>query len=137
MLLASTWDVPVTSSPDETQEVLSPVTEPLAEAPAPAASGVPPAEPESRQESATEPAEAAATTTWGSAWEAPAAPVPSFEPRVERIAEAAQSAQPDTDELVARVLAKMNPDVLQKVTREILKPVIEAIIRDELDSKKS
>jgi len=38
---------------------------------------------------------------------------------------------------VARVLGKMNPDVLQKVTREILKPVIEAIIRDELDSKKS
>ena len=148
MLLASTWDVPVTSSPDEIQE--APVTEPLAEAPAPAASGVQPAEPESRQESATEPAEAAATTTWGSAWEAPAAPVPSFEPQAERIAEpkagepraegraeAAQAAQPDMDELVARVLAKMNPDVLQKVTREILKPVIEAIIRDELDSKKS
>jgi len=31
----------------------------------------------------------------------------------------------------------MNPEVLQKVTREILKPVIEAIIRDELDCKKS
>ena len=74
----------------------------------------------------------------------------SFEPQVERIAGpkagesraeeravAAQSAPPDMDELVARVLAKMNPDVLQKVTREILKPVIEAIIRDELDSKKS
>ena len=150
VLLASTWDVPVTSSPDETQEVLSPVTEPLAEAPAPAASGAQPAEPESRQESATEPADDAATTTWGSAWEAPAAPVPSFEPQVERIAEptagetraegraeAAQSAQPDMDELVARVLTKMNPDVLQKVTREILKPVIEAIVRDELDSKKS
>ena len=47
------------------------------------------------------------------------------------------AAQPDMDELVARVLAKMNPEVLQKVTREILKPVIEAIVRDELDSKKS
>jgi hypothetical protein len=148
-LLASNWDVPVTSSPEETQEVLPPVTGPLAEAPAPAASAVQSAEPESRQESATEPAEAAATTTWGSAWEAPAAPVPSFEPPVERSTEpeagesraeraaAVQSAQPDMDELVARVLAKMNPDVLQKVTREILKPVIEAIIRDELDSKKS
>jgi CheY-like chemotaxis protein len=150
MRLASTWDVPVTSSPDETQDLLSPVAEPLAEAPLPAASEVQRAEPESRQESATEPAEVAATTTWGSAWEAPAAPVPSFEPRVETIAEpkagesrtearaeAAQSAQPDMDELVQRVLAKMNPDVLQKVTRELLKPVIEAIIRDELDSKKS
>jgi CheY-like chemotaxis protein len=148
-LLASNWDVPVTSSPDETQEVLSRVTGPLADTAAPAA-GVQPAEPESRQQSATELAEAAATTTWGGAWEAPAAPVPSFEPQIERIAEpkagesraeeraaAAQSAEPDMDELVARVVAKMNPDVLQRVTREILKPVIEAIIRDELDSKKS
>src|SRR5215469_7009878 len=99
------------------------------------------------------PSPAATTTTnWGSAWEAPAPPAPSFE-AVERIAEvaepktaespmeeqveAAQSAQPDMDELVARVLVKMNPEVLQKVTREILKPVIEAIIRDELDCKKS
>jgi len=31
----------------------------------------------------------------------------------------------------------MNPDVLQKVTRDILRPVIEAIIQDELNSKKS
>jgi CheY-like chemotaxis protein len=48
--------------------------------------------------------------------------------------EAAQA--PDMDELVARVLAKMNPDVLQRVTQEILKPVIEAIIKDELNAKK-
>jgi len=41
------------------------------------------------------------------------------------------------DELVARVLGKMNPEVLQRVTHEILKPVIEAIVRDELDSKNS
>ena len=47
-----------------------------------------------------------------------------------------EPAAPNMDQLVARVLAKMNPDVLQKVTREILKPVIEAIVRDELDSKK-
>ena len=50
---------------------------------------------------------------------------------------AAQPAEPDMDELVARVLGKMNPEVLQKVTREILKPVIEAIVRDEINSKKS
>ncbi len=31
----------------------------------------------------------------------------------------------------------MNPEVLQRVTREILKPVIEAIVRDEINSKKS
>ena len=42
----------------------------------------------------------------------------------------------DMDALVARVVAKMNPDVLQRVTQEILKPVIEALIKDELASKR-
>jgi len=42
----------------------------------------------------------------------------------------------DMDALVARVVAKMNPDVLQRVTQEILKPVIAALIKDELNSKK-
>jgi CheY-like chemotaxis protein len=50
--------------------------------------------------------------------------------------EPAAAQTPNMDEIVARVLGKMNPEVLQKVTREILKPVIEAIVRDELDSKK-
>jgi hypothetical protein len=40
------------------------------------------------------------------------------------------------DELVARVLANMNPEVLQAVTREILKPVVEAMVKEELKSKK-
>ena len=44
---------------------------------------------------------------------------------------------PNMDDLVARVLAKMNPDVLQAVTREILKPVVEAMVKEELKSKKS
>ncbi len=43
---------------------------------------------------------------------------------------------PNMDELVARVLSRMNPDVLQKVTHDILKPVIEALIRDELNARK-
>jgi CheY-like chemotaxis protein len=60
---------------------------------------------------------------------------PVVESKPEPVSEAAAPA-PDMDELVARVLGKMNPDVLQKVTREILKPVIEAIVRDELASKK-
>jgi CheY-like chemotaxis protein len=46
------------------------------------------------------------------------------------------SEAPNVDELVARVLAKMSPDVLQKVTRELLKPMIETIVRDELTGKK-
>jgi CheY-like chemotaxis protein/xanthosine utilization system XapX-like protein len=39
------------------------------------------------------------------------------------------------DEIVAKVLARMNPDVLQAVTREILKPLVEAMIKDELYKK--
>jgi len=46
-------------------------------------------------------------------------------------------AEPKMDDLVAKVLAKMSPDVLQAVTREILKPVVEAMVRDELNAKKS
>jgi len=49
---------------------------------------------------------------------------------------AAEHREVDMDALVARVVAKMSPDVLQRVTQEILKPVIEALIKDELASKK-
>jgi len=44
-------------------------------------------------------------------------------------------AQPNMDEIVAKVLARMNPDVVQAVTREILKPLVEAMIKDELQKK--
>ena len=44
---------------------------------------------------------------------------------------------PSMDELVAKVLAKLNPEVLQAVTREILKPVVEAMVQEEMKSKKS
>ena len=44
-------------------------------------------------------------------------------------------AAPDMDEIVAKVLAKMNPEALQAVTREILKPIVEAMIKDELYKK--
>jgi hypothetical protein len=50
---------------------------------------------------------------------------------------AAPNSAPNTDDLVARVLARMNPEVLQAVTREILKPVVEAMVKEELKSKKS
>ena len=43
---------------------------------------------------------------------------------------------PNMDDLVARVLARMNPDMLQKMTQELLKPVIAAIVQDEINSKK-
>jgi hypothetical protein len=49
----------------------------------------------------------------------------------------AEASQPDMDTLVANVLAKMSPEMLQAVTREILKPVVAAMIRDEINAKKS
>jgi hypothetical protein len=48
---------------------------------------------------------------------------------------AAPSPTSNMDEIVAKVLAKMNPEVLQAVTREILKPLVEAMIKDELTKK--
>jgi CheY-like chemotaxis protein len=50
---------------------------------------------------------------------------------------AAPNAAPDMDALVAKVLAKLSPEVLQAVTREILKPVVEAMVREEIKAKKS
>jgi len=52
-------------------------------------------------------------------------------------AKIAETPQPDMDALVANVLAKMSPEMLQAVTREILKPVVAAMIRDEINAKKS
>jgi CheY-like chemotaxis protein/transcription termination factor NusB len=49
----------------------------------------------------------------------------------------AEASQKDMDALVANVLAKMSPEMLQAVTREILKPVVAAMIRDEINAKKS
>jgi CheY-like chemotaxis protein len=49
----------------------------------------------------------------------------------------APTSAPSMDDLVARVLANMSPEVLQAVTREILKPVVEAMVKEELRSKKS
>ena len=43
-----------------------------------------------------------------------------------------QAPAPNMDEVVARVLEKLNPEVLHKVTQEILKPIIEALVKDEL-----
>jgi len=47
----------------------------------------------------------------------------------------AAASVPDMDEIVAKVLARMNPEILQAVTREILKPLVEAMIKDEIHKK--
>jgi CheY-like chemotaxis protein len=49
----------------------------------------------------------------------------------------AATAQSSMDDLVAKVLANLSPDVLQAVTREILKPVVAAMVKEEMKSKKS
>jgi CheY-like chemotaxis protein len=42
----------------------------------------------------------------------------------------------DMDAVIAKVMARMGSSMLQQVTREILKPVVEAIVREEMASKK-
>ena len=82
-------------------------------------------------------------TSFVSQVETPAA-AEEFAHVTEAVQEAGHHAEPaaavvqqlDMDALVARVVAKMSPDVLQRVTQEILKPVIEALIKDELASKR-
>ncbi len=42
----------------------------------------------------------------------------------------------DMDALIAKVLARMSPDVMQTLTRELLKPMVAALVEDELKNKK-
>jgi hypothetical protein len=42
----------------------------------------------------------------------------------------------DMDAMVAKVLARLSPSLLNDATRELLKPVVEAVIREELESRK-
>jgi CheY-like chemotaxis protein len=48
----------------------------------------------------------------------------------------AKAPEPSMEDLVAKVLAKMNPEMLQAVTRDILKNVVESMVKDELNAKK-
>jgi CheY-like chemotaxis protein len=59
------------------------------------------------------------------------------EKAADTVAKITETSQQDMDALVANVLAKMSPEMLQAVTREILKPVVAAMIRDEIKAKKS
>jgi CheY-like chemotaxis protein len=63
-------------------------------------------------------------------------PEPLVAEEAPAVSAAAEVQTPNMDDLVARVLSRMSPDVLQKVTHDILKPVIEALIQDELSSRK-
>jgi CheY-like chemotaxis protein len=135
--LASAWDAaaPVstaTAGNNGTEKVAEPVSEATQKVIEEAA--LPAAAVEAIREEAAQVAEDAThaagqqSTDGGNAYAAeelaePPAPVPA--------------AAPSMDDLVARVLAKMSPEVLQAVTREILRPVVEAMVNEELKSKKS
>jgi CheY-like chemotaxis protein len=136
--LASTWDAPVASAPvanSAPEAVASYVHEEVAkedptatvDALAPAVSedvqakveeaALPPATVEAIREEAHQVAETAVQ-------EAPAVETSSKTP------------DPSMEEMVAKVIAKMSPEMLQAVTRDILKNVVESMVRDELNAKK-
>jgi CheY-like chemotaxis protein len=77
----------------------------------------------------------------------PAATVEAIREEAQHVAEAAvqeapavdtsrEAPEPSMEELVAKVLARMSPDMLQAVTRDILKNVVESMVREELNAKK-
>ena len=141
--LASTWDTAPQAS------AASPVPEVLEEPEVPAAE-VPP-DPELVPNSQTARPEPPTTAEPAYVMEStlPAATEEAIrEETTQAVEEAVQEAapantatsdvsatSPNLDDVVAKVLAKMSPEVLQAVTREILKPVVEAIVRDELGKK--
>jgi CheY-like chemotaxis protein len=51
-------------------------------------------------------------------------------------AQASSSTEPDVDELAAKVIARISPEALEAITREVLKPVIASLIADELKLRK-
>jgi len=135
--LASAWDAtaPVATPPaanNGTEKAAEPVSETtqkvIDEAALPAA-----AVEAIREEAAQVAGDATQTTeqqaTEGASFYAPEALIETPVP--------APEATPSMDDLVARVLARMSPEVLQAVTREILKPVVEAMVKEEMKSKKS
>jgi CheY-like chemotaxis protein len=143
-LLASTWDAPAVSTPTAAevpeaatqnevhQEVHEAAPEQVAkEDPAETVDILAPALSEEVVEEAA----------------LPAATVEAIREEAHQVAETAveeapavdtnsKAPEPSMEDLVAKVLARMSPDMLQAVTREILKPVIESMVRDELSAKK-
>ena len=148
--LASTWDAPAAVNPaatpkngtEKTTEVSHETQAVIEEA------ALPPMAIEAIREEAAQVAEDAtfiletpetASSEGGSfyAQEEEGVLEPNSAPAQTQAPAPAATPSPNMDDLVAKVLAKMNPEVLQAVTREILKPVVEAMVKEELKSKKS
>ncbi|MGC1618621.1 MAG: response regulator [Candidatus Acidiferrum sp.] len=149
--LASAWDAPVKSEPE-----VNAVPEPEG---APAPSGAYAAVEEEVVREVTLPEDPGATVdalapSLSEAVKAkveeaalPAATVEAIREEAQHVAETAVQEAPTVEanaktpetsmeDMVAKVLSKMSPEMLQAVTREILKPVVEAMVRDELKAKK-
>ena len=129
--LAATWDTAVAvateTHPAAVEVVEHSAPDPAAElVPEPVSSSLPAATEEAIREEAAQVVEESAHTVEEAAPETP---------QVQSVPEAVTAPQPSVDDLVAKVLAKMDPSVLQAMTRELLKPVIESIVRDELNKK--
>ena len=124
--LAATWDTSVAIAHEGVPAVpVAPEIEPepeIVSAPLPAATE------EAIREEAAQIVEEVIHEPEESAAEIEFSPEPSIE-------EAPAPPAPSVDEMVAKVLAKMDPSVLQAMTRELLKPVIETIVREELNKR--
>ena len=141
--LASTWDTPTVTSPaaapkngTEKAKQVSQVAHAVIEEAA-----LPPATVEAIREEAAQVAEDATfiVEAEGSASEGSGFYAQGEEEIVEPNnppPTSAPQAASNMDDLVSKVLARMSPEVLQAVTREILKPVVEAMVKEELKSKK-
>jgi len=135
--LASTWDAPATSVPaigTIPETVTSQVHEEVAkEDPAATVDALTPA----LSEEVKTKVQAAL----------PAATVEAIREEAQHVAETAvqetptvdtssKTPEPSMEDMVAKVLSKMSPDMLQAITRDILKNVVESMVRDEMNAKK-
>jgi CheY-like chemotaxis protein len=135
--MASTWDTPATKEPvapkngtEKAAESVSQETKAVIEEAA-----LPPMAIEAIREEAAQVAEDATLILN----EEPSSEGTGFYASEQEASEtpaAPTAATPNMDDVVAKVLAKMSPEMLQAVTREILKPVVEAMVKEELKSKK-
>jgi CheY-like chemotaxis protein len=153
--LASTWDAPAVSVPSAAPSAAAPVEAEVGKEAAPERIVYAHTDELIREDiveevpAATAYAASPVLTEDAKAEEAalPAATVEAIREEAQHVAETSgqavssvdattKAAEPSMEDLVAKVLAKMNPDMLQAVTRDILKNVVESMVRDELNSKK-
>ena len=120
--LAATWDTSVAVAPEPATPPSAYSSVPLTEEPETESvedtvASLPTAAQEAIREEAAEVVEETATVA------APAAPAPVAAPEM------------NVDEMVAKVISKLDPAVLQALTKELIKPVIESVVREELNRK--